>query len=155
MPPEGYRFLPIDLRRGVSESASSSQRTLPIIFEELARCRRESPDFCFLLLLGDRYGSRLLPDTIPIDEYERLAAHLDDAGRIVAAMTAAGKLLGHGYHCSADLFIVHRHEVPRFANERLDSAHLRNVVMPMMNAESGYITEVSGDSTLTFFHHCD
>lgn len=52
---EGFRFLPIDLRWGVSEQAGSAQRTLPIIFEELRRSRDESPDFYFLLLSGDRY----------------------------------------------------------------------------------------------------
>src|SRR5262245_36677621 len=48
---------------------------------ELARCQHESPDFNFLLLLGDRYGSRLAPCTIPVAEYERLYPHLDVSGR--------------------------------------------------------------------------
>ncbi|HEX8729146.1 MAG TPA: AAA family ATPase [Ktedonobacterales bacterium] len=78
---EGFRFLPIDLRWGVSEEAGSAQRTLPIIFEELRRCQRDSPDFHFLLLLGDRYGSRLLPHSIPTADYARLAAALRPAGR--------------------------------------------------------------------------
>ena len=77
----GFRFLPIDLRWGVSEEAGSAQRTLPIIFEELRRCQRDSPDFHFLLLLGDRYGSRLLPDAIPTDDYALLAAQMDAAGQ--------------------------------------------------------------------------
>jgi hypothetical protein len=83
----GYRFLPIDLRWGVSEQAVTAQRTLPIIFEELARCQHDSPEFFFLLLLGDRYGSRQLPDTIPTNEYRRLLAHLDNAGRTLLAGT--------------------------------------------------------------------
>jgi WD40 repeat protein len=84
---EGFRFLPIDLRWGVSEQASTSQRTLPVIFEELRRCQRDAPEFHFLLLLGDRYGSRLLPATIPSDEYTRLSAQLGatDRARLDAA----------------------------------------------------------------------
>jgi hypothetical protein len=87
---EGYRFLPIDLRWGVSEDAGSAQRTLPIIFEELARCQRESPEFNFLLLLGDRYGSRLLPTDIPEGTYEQLMPQLDDAAG--ARLTGAYQL---------------------------------------------------------------
>jgi hypothetical protein len=78
---EGFRFLPIDLRWGVSEEAGAQQRTLPIIFEELARCQRESPEFHFLALLGDRYGSRLLPSAIPTGDFAALAVAMDDAGR--------------------------------------------------------------------------
>ncbi len=78
---EGARFLPIDLRWGVSEQASTNQRTLPIIFEELTRCQQASPEFNFLALLGDRYGSRLLPSVIPEHDHARLVPYLEDAGR--------------------------------------------------------------------------
>jgi len=78
---EGFRFLPIDLRWGVSEQAGSAQRTLPIIFEELRRCQEQSPDFHVLLLSGDRYGSRLLPSAILFVEYDRPYAAMNGAGR--------------------------------------------------------------------------
>jgi hypothetical protein len=82
---EGVRFLPIDLRWGMSEQAGTAQRTLPVIFDELCRCQKESPEFHFLLLLGDRYGSRLLPSAIPTGEYERLAHQMDAARRTATA----------------------------------------------------------------------
>lgn len=73
---QGCRFQPIDLRWGVSEEAGNEKRTLAICFEELARCQRLSPDLNFLILLGDRYGSRFLPERIPTDQVTRLIPHL-------------------------------------------------------------------------------
>jgi WD40 repeat protein len=71
---QGMRFQPLDLRWGVSEEASRSQRTLGICFEEIRRSQVTSPDLNFFILLGDRYGSTLLPDTIPATEYAALEA---------------------------------------------------------------------------------
>ena len=70
---QGMRFQSLDLRWGVSEEATRSQRTLGICFEEIRRSQAISPDFNFFILLGDRYGSTLLPDTIPTGEYGALA----------------------------------------------------------------------------------
>jgi WD40 repeat protein len=70
---EGFRFQPIDMRWGVSQEAGKIGRTLAICFEELRRCQQLSPDFNLLILLGDRYGSRLLPESIPAEQYARLA----------------------------------------------------------------------------------
>jgi tetratricopeptide (TPR) repeat protein len=61
----GYRLQPIDLRWGVSEAAGSERQTLRICFDELERCRQLSPDLFLLILLGQRYGSTLLPPQIP------------------------------------------------------------------------------------------
>jgi hypothetical protein len=47
---------------------------LRICFDELERCRALSPD-CFLLIqLGARYGSYILPPSIPLSLAERLLA---------------------------------------------------------------------------------
>src|SRR5215469_850299 len=70
---EGFRFQPIDLRWGVNQEAGKIGRTLSICFEELRRCQELSPDFNLLILLGDRYGWRPLPESIPADHYARLA----------------------------------------------------------------------------------
>ena len=72
----GVAFQPIDLRWGVSDEASTQQRTLPILFEQLRRCQQVSPDWSLLILLGDRYGSRLPPVTIPQDQFTHLHAAL-------------------------------------------------------------------------------
>lgn len=72
----GARFQAVDLRWGVSQEASLDQLTMEICLDEIARCRRVSPRPNFLVLLGDRYGSRFLPVRIPAAEFERLCEHL-------------------------------------------------------------------------------
>lgn len=72
----GFRFQPIDLRWGVSAAASAERQTLRICFEELARCQERSPDFCLLILLGDRYGTCFLPEQVPADQVRRLRLYL-------------------------------------------------------------------------------
>jgi WD40 repeat protein len=78
---QGMRFQPLDLRWGVSEEAGRSQRTLGICFEEIRRSQAISPDFNFFILLGDRYGSTLLPDAIPAGEYGALEVAMAPAER--------------------------------------------------------------------------
>src|SRR6266571_7370420 len=77
----GARFQAIDLRWGVSQEASRDQRTMTICFDEIHRCREVSPEVNFLILLGGRYGSRPLPESIPADEYETLKALMEDIER--------------------------------------------------------------------------
>jgi WD40 repeat protein len=76
---QGCRFQPIDLRWGVSKEAGNEKRTLTICLDEVARCQQFSPDLNFLILLGDRYGSSLLPERIPSDQVARLLPHLTKA----------------------------------------------------------------------------
>ncbi|MGW0869003.1 AAA family ATPase, partial [Streptomyces sp. NPDC002740] len=68
----GASFLPIDLRWGISEAARSDQLTLGICLDEIHRCQETSPNFNFVALIGDRYGSRLLPGVIPRDDLDKL-----------------------------------------------------------------------------------
>jgi hypothetical protein len=70
---EGFRFQPIDLHWGVSQEAGKVGRTLGICFDELRRCQELSLEFNLLILLGDRYGWRPLPESIPAEHYARLA----------------------------------------------------------------------------------
>jgi hypothetical protein len=72
----GARFQAVDLRWGVSREASLDQQTMAICLDEIARCQRVSPRPNFLVLLGDRYGLRLLPARIPATEFEALSRHL-------------------------------------------------------------------------------
>lgn len=73
---QGLRFQAIDLRWGVSEEAGKDNRTLRICLRELQRCQAGPIKPNFLVLLGDRYGWRPLPETLPARLFERLCAAL-------------------------------------------------------------------------------
>ena len=72
----GCQFQAIDLRWGIGEEASLDQRTMRICLEELRRCQRTSPRPNFILLLGDRYGWRPLPEEIPENEFKEIEQHV-------------------------------------------------------------------------------
>jgi WD40 repeat protein len=74
----GCRFQAIDLRWGVSEEAGLDNKTMQICFEEIDRCKRTTPKPNFLVLLGDRYGWRPLPEMIPADEFEEIEQRITD-----------------------------------------------------------------------------
>src|SRR4051812_20661043 len=57
-----FQFQAIDLRWGVPTEAGLDHRTMRICFDELRRAQEMSPKPNFLLLLGDRYGWRPLPE---------------------------------------------------------------------------------------------
>ena len=71
---KGLRFQPIDLRWGISEEAGRDNQTMRICLRELECCQRDRPKPNFLILLGDRYGWRPLPETIPVPLFEQLRA---------------------------------------------------------------------------------
>ncbi len=68
----GFQFQAIDLRWGVPTEAGLDHRTMRICFEELRRSREVSPQPNFLILLGNRYGWRPLPEEISTGEFEQL-----------------------------------------------------------------------------------
>lgn len=72
----GARFQAIDLRWGVSQEAALDQQTMNICSQELARCQEMSPRPNFIILLGERYGWRPLPERIPAVEFESLWKNL-------------------------------------------------------------------------------
>jgi len=72
------QFQAIDLRWGIGAEASLDQRTMRICIEELRRCQKTSPRPNFILLLGDRYGWRPLPEEIPEDEFKEIEQHIKD-----------------------------------------------------------------------------
>ncbi len=74
------RFLPIDLRWGVSEEAALDQQTMNICLGEIERCQQVTPRPDFLVLLGNRYGWRPPPPQIPASEYDALLAWLKSTG---------------------------------------------------------------------------
>lgn len=74
----GRRFQAIDLRWGVSEEAGRDQKTMSICLEELRRCQRVTPRPNFIVLLGDRYGWRPLPEAIGEAEFNDLLEKVAD-----------------------------------------------------------------------------
>jgi WD40 repeat protein len=70
----GARFSPVDLRYGISEEASADQSAMQVCLMEIDRCRKLTPSPNFLLLLGERYGTRPLPTEIPEAEYAEIRA---------------------------------------------------------------------------------
>src|SRR5271157_5317003 len=84
-----FQFQAIDLRWGVPTEASLDHRTMQICFEELRRSQEISPQPNFLILLGNRYGWRPLPEELSEDEFRRLEQ--------AASSMAAGEILGAWY----------------------------------------------------------
>jgi WD40 repeat protein len=68
----GFQFQAIDLRWGVSSEAGLDHRTMRICFDELRRAQDISPRPNFLILLGNRYGWRPLPEEISVAEFQAL-----------------------------------------------------------------------------------
>lgn len=69
---QGFQFQAIDLRWGVSTEAGLDHRTMRICLEELRRAQEISPRPNFLILLGNRYGWRPLPEKISVEEFHTL-----------------------------------------------------------------------------------
>jgi len=80
----GYSFQAIDLRWGIGVEASAGQRTMRICLDELARCQAVTPRPNFLVLLGDRYGWRPLPEEVPAAEFEAVRAKLEPDAQALA-----------------------------------------------------------------------
>lgn len=72
----GATFQAVDLRWGVSRSAAEAGETMRICLVEIDRCRQVTGRPNFILLLGDRYGWRPVPEAIPAAEYDCIIAHL-------------------------------------------------------------------------------
>ena len=78
---KGWQIEFVDLRWGISKEAGVSQKTMRICKEELARCQRISPRPNFLILSGQRYGWRPVPETIPEREWNMLMDYLSGDGK--------------------------------------------------------------------------
>jgi hypothetical protein len=64
------RFVPIDLRWGISREAADQQETIEICLKEVDRCHAEGQPPRLLALLGHRRGWRPLPPSVPADVWE-------------------------------------------------------------------------------------
>jgi WD40 repeat protein len=72
----GARFVPIDLRWGISREAADQQETMEICFKEIERCHAEGQPPRLLALLGHRRGWLPLPPSIPDDVWKNGASAL-------------------------------------------------------------------------------
>jgi NACHT domain- and WD repeat-containing protein len=72
----GFQFQAVDLRWGVVEEAGFEQQTMRICAQEILRCQEITPRPNFIVLLGDRYGWRPLPWTIPANEFAAIDQHV-------------------------------------------------------------------------------
>lgn len=61
---KGWQFQAVDLRWGINNEATVDQRTMEICLREITRCQDMSPRPNFIVLLGQRYGWRPLPDRV-------------------------------------------------------------------------------------------
>lgn len=82
----GCRFHAIDLRWGISEEAGLDQRTVDICLREVVRCRATSPRPNFIILLGDRYGWRPIPEQIDATEFEAIERVAGGLGLMAAPL---------------------------------------------------------------------
>lgn len=74
----GFTFQAIDLRWGVPSEAGLDHRTMQICFEEIRRAQETSPQPNFLILLGNRYGWRPLPEVVCVEEFVKLQSAAED-----------------------------------------------------------------------------
>ncbi|CAG9265289.1 hypothetical protein PUN4_50051 [Paraburkholderia unamae] len=82
----GATFQPIDLRWGIGDEQARDRQTMQICLAEIERSRLLSPRPNFLALLGDRYGWRPLPDSLPLAVYEAITSTLDAPARADLAL---------------------------------------------------------------------
>jgi tetratricopeptide (TPR) repeat protein len=85
----GLSFELSDLRWGVTDRDVKQNRTVAICLKEVDLCRHVSPELNFLLLLGDRAGSRFIPEQVSARALETL---LSDLARIYPQDTQASTL---------------------------------------------------------------
>lgn len=70
-------FQPIDLRWGVTDEASNNQKTLELCLEEV-KTSKINPHPNFLIMMGDRYGTVILPYAIEQEEFETIQNKVTD-----------------------------------------------------------------------------
>lgn len=73
----GLTFQPVDLRWGVTGELAADQKTMQVCLAEIRRSRNLSPRPNCLILLGDRYGWRPLPDMLDSETHSMLALLAD------------------------------------------------------------------------------
>ena len=76
----GYNFVPVVMRYGLDERLDlmymNDPRICPLVFREIAECRRVSPRANFFAFLGERYGAQFLPVSLDKNEYMAICGSL-------------------------------------------------------------------------------
>ena len=72
----GIEFQPIDMRWGVRDESTDDHMTTNISLEELENCQSVSVGPSFFFLMGQKYGYRPLPTSVPADQFECLVQGL-------------------------------------------------------------------------------
>ena len=78
---------PVDLRWGVSDAAVRDRQTMGICLREVDRCAVLSPRVFFLLLLGERYGWRPIPERLRAELVKPGLGRLSHADRLLFSQT--------------------------------------------------------------------
>ncbi|KAJ3260400.1 hypothetical protein HK104_006873 [Borealophlyctis nickersoniae] len=77
----------VDMRWGVREEASNTHSTTKYCLKELEKCFRLSAGPAFLCLLGDKYGYRPFPSSIPQPEFDSILSTVTDPTYITLLKT--------------------------------------------------------------------
>ncbi|XP_054751872.2 NACHT domain- and WD repeat-containing protein 1-like [Lytechinus pictus] len=75
-------FQLVDMRWGVRDEASTDHTTSQICLREIQKCQNVSMGPNFLFILGQRYGYRPIPATIPASMYGILSEHVTNGDHI-------------------------------------------------------------------------
>lgn len=75
----GYSFHAVDLRFGIGENVATEHRTMKVCLEEIARCKKISPQPNFVIMLGERYGWRPLPEEITEGDFDAISLNIENA----------------------------------------------------------------------------
>ena len=92
--------MPVVMRQGLDERLDllymNDTRICPLVFREIAECRRTSPRANFVAFLGERYGAQFLPASLDKNEYMATCGSLmeddDDDMAILALLQTWYKL---------------------------------------------------------------
>ncbi|XP_074652791.1 NACHT and WD repeat domain-containing protein 2-like [Tubulanus polymorphus] len=74
----GFEFQVVDMRWGIPAKASENHTTTELCLKQIQECQRLSAGPNFVLMLGEKYGSRMLPYRIPADEFESITLCIQD-----------------------------------------------------------------------------
>lgn len=73
----GFSFQVIDLRWGVSREDVAENNSAQVCFNEIARCMEMSPYINFLIMAGNRYGWKPLPNRISVEDWNAITSGLE------------------------------------------------------------------------------
>jgi WD40 repeat protein len=160
----GATFQAVDLRWGVSRRAAEAGETMRICLGEIDRCRAVTARPNFILLLGDRYGWRPVPDEIPALEYDAIAAHLAAAGdgsgaallrrayrRDDNAVPPVYTRVTHGAELDEELGVLLRRVVPHLGFGAAARRRYEASATELEVAHRGLLEEASPEGVFGFF----